>query len=189
MKLVSPPQPPGDPLVARLSNVFRVLSKPEHALRGDAVRLRQEISSSWSRKADHGDWFAWPKTIALPGTVRLTSVDWRPYGMLSYLGYHVGETRPTAPGIRQCILEYVFECHLPPLDGPSYYSEWGRPLTAHRLKKLANTLAALTRNTKRKNSMSYAKAIDDWEGDLEFLHDKYYRAFFHFGWPVTTSLH
>jgi hypothetical protein len=188
MKLVTT-QSSGDPLVARLSNVFRVLSKPEHALHGDAARLRKEISSTWGKRASHGDWFAWPKTIALPGVLRLRSDDWRPYGMLSYLDYHVGETRPTAPGIRRCILEYVFECHLPPLDGPSYYSEWGQPLTAQRLRKLANTLAALTRNTKRKNSISYTQAIDDWENDLEFLHEKYYRNFFHFGWPAIESLH
>lgn len=188
MKLVTPVQSPGD-LVARLGNVFRVLSRPEHALHSDAVRLRKEISSIWSKKASQGDWFAWPTTIASPGVLRLRSVDWRPYGMLSYLGYHVGETQPTAPAIRRCILEYVFECHLPPLDGPSYHSEWGRPLAAHRLRKLANTLAALTRNSKRKNSVSYATAIDDWENDLAFLHEKYYRNFFHFGWPATTSVH
>ena len=109
--------------------------------------------------------------------------------MLSYLGYHVGETGPTPQDIRWCILEYVFECHLPPLDDPVHYLEWGRPVTAQRLKKLANTLAALTRNAKRKDAVSYASAIDDWERDLVLLHDRYYRNLFHFGWPATDHLH
>jgi hypothetical protein len=77
---------------------------------------------------------------------------------------------------------------LPPLDGPAYYLEWGMPLTAQRLKKTANTLAALTRNAKRRDSMSYAKAIDDWESDLVLLRDKYYLDLFRFGWPATHVL-
>ena len=109
--------------------------------------------------------------------------------MLSYLGYHVGETQPTPRDIRWHILEYAFEYQLPPLDNRAYYLEWGQPQTAQRLMKLANTLAALTRNAKRRDDLSYAKAIDDWEGDLVFLRDRYYFALFHFGWPTTESLH
>ena len=105
-----------------------------------------------------------------------------------FLGYHVGETNPAPPNVRWRILEYAFECHLPLLDGPTYYLEWGTPLTAQRLKKMANTLAALTRNAKRRDTMSYAKAIDDWESDLVVLRDKYYLDFFHFGWPATHVL-
>jgi hypothetical protein len=46
---------------------------------------------------------------------------------------------------------------------------------------MANTLAALTRNARRRDTMSYAKAIDDSESDLALLRDKYYLNFFHFG--------
>jgi hypothetical protein len=105
--------------------------------------------------------------------------------MLCYLGYHVGQTQPTRPEIRCCVLEYIFDCQLPPLNSPSYYSEWGKPQTAHRLYKLANTLAALTRNAKRGDAASWAKAIDDWEHDLALLWNCYYVGFFHFGWPGT----
>ena len=93
-----------------------------------------------------------------------------------------------SPNVRWRVLEYAFECRLPPLDGPDYYFEWSMPLTAQRLKKMANTLAALTRNAKRRDAMSYAKAIDDWEDDLVLLRDKYYLDFFHFGWPATHVL-
>jgi hypothetical protein len=66
---------------------------------------------------------------------------------------------------------------------------WGKPRTARRLQKLANTLAALTRNAKRRDSMSYAKAIDDWEDDLALLRERYYVQFLHFGWPATDAMH
>jgi hypothetical protein len=61
----------------------------------------------------------------------------------------------------------------------------GANQTARRLHKLANTLAALTRNAKRRDTVSLSKAVDDWERDLAFLHDRYYVNFFRFGWPET----
>ena len=172
----------------RLQNAFRVLCTPDHKLREKAIELRQEISSKWGKHAAQNQWFRWPTTTAPPGVRRLNGVEWRQRGMLSFLGYHVGETDPAPPNVRWRILEYAFECHLPPLDGPAYYLEWGMPLTAQRLKKMANTLAALTRNAKRRDAMSYGKAIDDWEDDLALLCDKYYLDFFHFGWPATHVL-
>jgi hypothetical protein len=103
--------------------------------------------------------------------------------MLSLLGYHVGEIQPTPRDTRLRILEYAFECY--PLGDVAYYSEWGKPSTPQRLKKLANTLAALTRNAKRRDRMSWEAAIDDWEHDLWFLYQNYYVDLFHFGWPST----
>jgi hypothetical protein len=105
--------------------------------------------------------------------------------MLDILGYHVGETNPTPADTRGYILAYAFECYLPPLKDRFYYLEWGEPRTTKRLMKLANTLAALTRNAKQRNAMLYAKAIDDWESDLRHLYAQYYIGVFHFGWPST----
>jgi len=179
----------GDRLQRQLQNVFRVLTKPDHELREKALKLRQDVSSAWGIKAAEDKWFAWPTTIAPRGVRRLKAVDWRPNGMLSFLGYHVGETQPTPRDIRWCILEYSFECHLPPLNDRTYYLEWGKPQTSKRLYKLANTLAALTRNAKRRDAVSFASAIDDWERDLGLLREKYYPDLFHFGWPATEHLH
>jgi hypothetical protein len=54
-----------------------------------------------------------------------------------------------------------------------------------RLKKLSNTLAALTRNAKRRDEVSFATAIAEWEDDLAFLKHQYYFELSHFGWPTT----
>ena len=105
--------------------------------------------------------------------------------MLSLLGYHVGKTQPLHPSVRECILEYVFECHLPPLADVAYFEEWGKPRSARRLQKLANTIAALTRNAKTRDPQSLSRAIDEWEQDLTFLYEQYYLRAFHFGWPAT----
>ena len=180
-----------DRLRAQLQNVFRVLAKPDSELRDKAQKLRQEISCIWRNQAAQGKWFAWPTTVACGGGrggPGLRGVDWRPQGMLGVLGYHVGEMQPTEQRIRWCILEYAFECDLPPVNHPAYHEEWGEPQTAQRLYKLANTLAALIRNAKRRDAVAMERAIDDWESDLLFLHERYYVELFHFGWP-TTSLH
>ena len=109
--------------------------------------------------------------------------------MLSFLGYRVGELQPTSPEIRLQILEYAFECYLPPLIDFTYHREWSEPLTAPRLKKIADSLASFARNAKRRNMHSWTRAIDDWETDLEFLFQKYYRDYFHFWWPTTGVFH
>ena len=57
---------------------------------------------------------------------------------------------------------------------------------AARLKKMAETIAALARNAKRRNNASLDQAIRDWEHDLSFLYHTYYVGHFGFGWPSTS---
>jgi hypothetical protein len=173
----------------QLLNAFRILAEPEHNLRNQALCLRQLVSSAWQVRAREGEWFAWPTTVAQRGVRRLRGVCWRRRGMLDVLGYHVGQTQPTPRPLRRRMLEYTFECHLPPLADIPYFLEWGEPRTTQRLQKLANTLAALARNAKRHDAGSYATAIGDWEEDLGFLHERYYLRVFHFGWPMIDALH
>jgi hypothetical protein len=175
--------------LARLQNVFRKLALPHHPLRDQAIKLRDEISLNWYRMAEQNEWFAWPSTAVARGPTygKLNGSDWRPQGMLSLLGYHVGQTLPLHPSIRECILEYAFEYHLPPVADVAYFDEWGEPRSALRLQKLANTIAALTRNAKRRDPHSLSRAIDEWEQDLMFLHEQYYVGMFQFGWPATES--
>ena len=70
-----------DVQLRRLQNVFRILAKPEHERREQALKLRKEISFAWHDKANAGKWFPWPTTIAAPGTWRLKAVGLRPRRM------------------------------------------------------------------------------------------------------------
>lgn len=174
-------------LCRRLHNVFRILAQPNDKRCGEAFKLRDKISETWRHQAKLDKWFPWPTTSAPRGTGGLNKIGWTERGMLDYLGYHVGNTQPTPQRERELILEYTFECHLPPLNGHSYYVEWAKPQTPQRLKKLANTLAAFTRNAKRRESPSLTTAIDDWEHDLQFLRERYYENLF--CWPGTEPWH
>jgi hypothetical protein len=74
--------------VARLQNVFKKLAIRNHPLQDQALKLRDEISLGWLRLAERNEWFAWPSTSVSrgPANGRLGGFDWRPQGMLSFLG-------------------------------------------------------------------------------------------------------
>jgi hypothetical protein len=71
------------------------------------------------------------------------------------------------------------------MDNREYLNEWGEPKTARRLQKLAESIAAFTRNAKRRNEKNFSKAIQDWEADLAYLKKTYYDNRFSFRWPRT----
>ena len=150
----------------------------------DARRQIEAINREWKRRRESEGFFEWPSTDARPGRGSFSS-DPPEVGMLAYLGYHVRKGCPM-PRARQQILLEVFRSELPPVNSLSYVDEWCEPESAGRLKKIAETIAALTRNNKRrKNSDSYRSAIENWEDDLRFLYNELYIKRFGFVWPST----
>jgi hypothetical protein len=106
--------------------------------------------------------------------------------MLSYLDYRVGRNGEVG-SMRHGILGRVFEGPLPPVFPPDYMSSWGAPKSAARLRKLAESIAAFTRNAKRRRDFKMDDAIADWESDLSFLYEHYYLGRFSFAWPLTRT--
>ena len=132
------------------------------------------------------DWFPWPTTDA-PASRFGFCGDFFFYqdGVLSFLGYHVGRSGRSTIERRQ-ILDCIFHNELPRVNSPEYMGEWCQARTACRLKKLANVLASLARNEKRKMERGrgdYSEAIRDREEDLDYLYRKYYVGRFNFFWP------
>lgn len=137
----------------------------------------------------HNDYFEWPSTLVISGgNSSLSQVAWHKDGILSYFGYHVGNTISLEDSERRQILDHVFRAHLL-FDIPEFVKvEWGPAETASRLKKMANTIASLTRNAKgRKNLSAYRLAIAEWESDLAYLRQEYYVSRFKFDWPRTSD--
>jgi hypothetical protein len=108
-----------------------------------------------------------------------------PEGLLRRYGYKVGLSGLPESKRRQ-ILDDIFLHSLPSMDNVSYLNEWGQPDTDKRLKKLAESLAAFTRNARRRNTGDFDKAIQDWEADLAYLKRTYYDDRFNFHWPRTS---
>jgi hypothetical protein len=127
--------------------------------------------------------FEWPSTDA-PASIHGFSGDQFFYkeGLLSYVGYRVGRNGESQD-TRIQILDCVFHNALPNVDSPEYMEGWGSPKTTTRLQKIAESIAAFTRNAKRNTGHDYSEAITNWEADLAYLYNEYYVDRFSFGWP------
>tara|TARA_B100001964_G_C14255700_1_gene612328 strand:- start:293 stop:934 length:642 start_codon:yes stop_codon:yes gene_type:complete len=127
-------------------------------------------------------YFPWPTTDAPASQYGLSGeVYWYKDGLLSYVGYKVGNDGKSKK-VRQNILNCVFYNDLPHVNSKQYMSEWGDKQTSNRLRKMAEVIATLTRNAKRRDA-SMNEAIRNWEEDLDYLYNEYYVDKFHFSWP------
>jgi hypothetical protein len=133
------------------------------------------------------DFFRWPSTLAPGGSGNLPTIDWDKDGLLSAFGYHVGLTSPLSGTMRRAILERIYRTPLGSDIPAEIRSEWGQASTSKRLRKLANTIAALTRNAKRNHAGSYGVAVREWEEDLYYLYVHHYVGKYGFPWPTTGS--
>jgi hypothetical protein len=165
----------------------KILNEIHHELqfrsRKNAQTLLARISERLTKLR-----FIWPNTTVskrigsqnLPGDIFKN-----PEGILKLYGYKVG-LNSLPENKRRQILDDIFLHSLPSMDNVSYLNEWGQLGTDKRLKKLAESLAAFTRNAKRRNTGDFDKAIQDWEADLAYLKRTYYDDRFNFHWPQTS---
>jgi hypothetical protein len=146
-----------------------------------ARTLRAELIERLGELIQEG--FDWPSTDAPGGSGRL-EVESPTKGLLSFLGYRVGRNGLSEQE-RRAILDAVYCEELPPVDSSEYMAEWGRPRTGPRLQKLAESIAALTRNAKRRRGTDLSTAVDEWEADLQYLRAEHYLGRYDFAWPTT----
>jgi hypothetical protein len=107
-------------------------------------------------------------------------------GLLKEFGYKVGINGLPESQRRQ-ILDHIYDKRLDFNDNSTYLKEWGEPQSDKRLQKIAESIAAFSRNAKRRNIKSLSKAIQDWEADLAYLKKTYYNGRFTFQWPHTIT--
>lgn len=171
-------------------NCVTYLADPNKAkMHKDARLVIDAINKEWlqrGKKPLEGDeFFDWPSTDANRGNGGIDTQGWLLEGLLKVMGYKVGMDG-LAQNLRQRILAEIFSATLPPVFPDAYFLECGRPESSQRLKKMAETIAALTRNARRRGKILDV-AIKSWEQDLEFLYYEYYVEKFHFGWPSTQA--
>ena len=129
--------------------------------------------------------FRWPTTNAPAGDRAFPdSVFKVRHGILSALGYHVGASG-LGEAQRRALLDRAYSASLPSFRDSSYASEWGTLRSGARLRKMANTIAALTRNAKRRRTQKMRVAVEQWESDLRYLKRRYYDGMYEFRWPRT----
>ena len=155
----------------------------EFRSRKKALDLRKRIAARLTQLQETQ--FIYPTTKANPGSQNLSNDVFKyEQGLLKHYGYKVGRS-----GLSQTerwqILDQVFSQSLLQIDNAAYLKEWGEAKSAKRLQKIADSIAAFTRNAKRRNRNSFSKAIQDWETDLAYLKRTYYNNYFSFQYPRT----
>jgi hypothetical protein len=155
---------------------------------------RSQLQAACERHANMDDeyYFLWPSTAVLNSKEALDRDHFHYQdGLMSFLGYHVGKTKPVPWSKRKTILDYVYNEVLPNVNNPKYMQEWGEPKTGPRLEKLADFLAAKTRTEKSNEASTgydYSVAIEQREHDLGYLKVKYYDGQYdrsdRFEWPT-----
>ena len=149
----------------------------EFRSRKKALDLRERIAARLTQLQS--------ATTANPGSQNLPSDAFKyEEGLLRHYGYKVG-MNGLPESERWEILDTVFLRPLLQMDNTVYLSEWGEPHSAKRLQKLADSIAAFTRNAKGQKQRNFSKAIQDWETDLAYLKRTYYNSRFSFQYPRT----
>jgi hypothetical protein len=138
----------------------------------ESIRAQQKGALDWE----------WPTTDVsdLGGTGSDLAQFRHSHSGLRLCGYQVGR-KGLGQAERERLLSDFFRKQLPSIVEMVHGDEYGELGSEERLQKMANVIASLTRNAKRKEA-DYSVAIEQWESDLENLRRNYYVAG-SFPWP------
>ena len=87
-------------------------------------------------------------------------------GMMSTMGYRVGDTQGIKQEYRTMIMIEILKGPLPFVESPSYMREWGEDGSVDRYNKLKRFLNGEINSPLQKNNY---RAISEWKEDLKWL--------------------
>ena len=89
-------------------------------------------------------------------------------GMMSTMGYRVGDTQGIKQEYRVMIMIEILKGPLPFVESPSYMREWGNDGSLDRYNKLKRFLNGEINSPLQRNNY---RAIAEWKEDLKWLED------------------
>ena len=89
-------------------------------------------------------------------------------GMMSTMGYRVGDTQGIKQEYRIIIMIEILKGPLPFVESPSYMGEWGGDGSLDRYNKLKRFLNGEINSPLQRNNY---RAIAEWKDDLKWLED------------------
>ncbi|UTA47450.1 hypothetical protein L1F30_14975 [Simiduia sp. 21SJ11W-1] len=112
---------------------------------------------------------------------KLGTVDWRKEGILKMSGYRVGKTHGVKKDRRWAILNsLMMQDTLTDVRDKSYATEWGKPASKKRYKKIHDSVATFLNNGRARNrngAIDLSVAVAEWEMDLDYLEKTFARQF------------
>jgi hypothetical protein len=87
-------------------------------------------------------------------------------GIMSTMGYRVGDTQGVKQEYRILIMIEILKGPLPYVDGPAYMREWGEDASIERYSKLKRFLNGEINSPLQQNNY---RAILEWKEDLAWL--------------------
>ena len=146
----------------KISNIFKnccdiVSNNKSQSL--EAEMIIEAIKNEWKKRL----------TMALSGKYK---ADRPEIGMLSYLGYHVGQEGESLKK-RRFILDFIINEELPLVQSPSYTAEWGDPKTKKRYLKTYKVIQFFIDKYTNYKQQGYEKAIIEWNEDIDYLKKLY----------------
>ena len=116
--------------------------------------------------------------------------DMKSESLLKTYGYTVGKKDGKPQPERMFILSNNYENEITSFAKKKHQDDiddYGKPNSAQRLKKIADTIAAIARSRKRDMGKDNAQAISDWEDDLAKLKVKYYDGKYDYDFKFPTT--
>lgn len=109
--------------------------------------------------------------------------NWRDVGLLKLSGYTVGKSSGEPSPKRIRILNYLFlKDDLSDIRDRRYASEWGEPMSAQRLKRMADSISGFANQAGRRSDDT-STAVEHWTHDLAYLKRSFYDNWGGFPWP------
>lgn len=163
--------------------LVKILSEVTYRKRQRAIKLSQHLVERLCALSE--DCFLWPTTEIMESYNEHTDSDRyvNTASILSALGYRAGN-KGHEDIMRRQILSDIYNREIPNIISEEYMRECGKPKSGLRLKKIANTIAARTKDAKR-SKKDYSLAIKHWESDLRYIKREFYNNRYNFKWPIT----
>jgi hypothetical protein len=95
--------------------------------------------------------------------------DWAAHSPLALLGYKVGKSGLSDLHRQHFLHDFVMKAVLPTSLPSSYLAEWGPAGSKLRLQRTVRHIVFQKVLRESHDAIRYSEAIEDWEGDVEFL--------------------
>lgn len=166
---VSDSEPAVSLMQASLERLVEVITERAELEEVDVKALMLKAMARWIMEKT----WPWPVLHEHPGSGGAGG-DYREFSALKMFGYTVGKTNGWPTEERHKLLSDFMRMELPAVVEREFPGEYGKPMSAHRLKKVATHIANVCSLRTRQDPHANRFAIADWKEDLAFLKQEFY---------------